>query len=362
MTRAVTGGRQRHRIDRAGPEWEPAGGPGPLYIIAANMSAPGTATAIAHPNIALVKYWGKRDAARNLPAVGSLSVTLDAMRSRTTVSFEPGRRGDAVTLNGQQDLAAAARVGACLDLLRRRAGVSQGARVDSTNDFPTGAGLASSASGFAALVTAAAAALGLRLGLEELAEVARLGSGSAPRSLLGGFALLRNRPDGGVSCEPWLAAADWPLRVVIAVTSLARKDVDSRDGMTLSRDTSPYYAEWVRSHPADLEAGMASVRARDFAALADVAEHSCLKMHAVMMSTRPPLLYWNPATVGCLQAVRELRRSGARVFFTIDAGPQVKAVCTADAAGAVKAALAAVPGVVAVIDSGLGPGAQLVDD
>ncbi len=164
-----------------------------------------------------------------------------------------------------------------------------------------------------------------------------------------------------LDCEPWLSAAQWPLRVIIAVTSLAAKDVSSRDGMALSRDTSPYYAEWVRSHDADLDAAMASVRQRDFSTLADLAEHSCLKMHAVMMSTRPPLLYWNPATVDCVHRVRELRRSGTEVFFTIDAGPQVKAVCTPAAAPAVKAALAAVPGVATVIDSGLGPGANLVD-
>ena len=250
----------------------------------------------------------------------------------------------------------------CLDWLRQRAGVEHGALVNSTNDFPTGAGLASSASGFAALVTAAAAALGLDLPLADRVEVARLGSGSAPRSLFGGFAVLRNLPDGGVCCEPWLAADAWPLRVIIAVTSVAAKAVDSRDGMNQSRDTSPYFAAWVSSHEADLNAGLDCVRRRDFAALAELAEHSCLKMHAVMMATRPPLIYWTPATLACLQAVRELRRTGTEVFFTIDAGPQVKAVCTPAAAPLVKAALAAVPGVTGIIDSGPGPGACLSDD
>lgn len=325
------------------------------------MSTPGTATAIAHPNIALIKYWGKRDSAQNLPAVGSLSITLDAMRSRTTVRFEAGRRTDSVLLNGQPDPVASARATTCLDLLRARAGVTHGALVETDNDFPTGAGLASSASGFAALVTAGAAALGLQLSPAEIAAAARLGSGSAPRSLFGGFVVLRNRADGGVDCEPWLAAEAWPLRVIVAVTTLAAKDVNSRDGMTRSRDTSPYYDAWVRSHDGDLNAGMASVRQRDFTALADLAEHSCLKMHAVMMSTRPPLIYWSPATLACLQAVRELRRTGTEVFFTIDAGPQLKAVCTPAAAPAVKSALAAVPGVAMIIESGLGPGAHLTD-
>jgi diphosphomevalonate decarboxylase len=318
------------------------------------------ATAIAHPNIALVKYWGKRDDCANLPAVGSLSITLDAMRSRTSVEFDAGLAGDSVLLNGREDAATARRVSACLDHLRRKAGVRHGARVTSENDFPTGAGLASSASGFAALVVAGAAALGLDPSPDDLAEAARIGSGSAPRSLFGGFALLRNLPAGGVSCEPFLAPEAWPLAVVIAVTTTAPKDTGSREGMAASRATSPYYAQWVRTHEADLVAGADCVRRRDFGALADLAEHNCLKMHAVMMTTRPALIYWTPATLACIERVRELRRNGTPVFFTIDAGPQVKAVCPPSVAAAVREALAAIPGVLHVLESRLGAGARVV--
>lgn len=317
-------------------------------------------TAVAHPNIALIKYWGKRDAVRNLPAVGSLSVTLDGMQACTTVQFVPGQRHDTVTLNGRSEAQTARRVTACLDLLRREAGADWGATVVSANDFPTGAGLASSAAGFAALVTAAARALGLDLAPQRLAEVARIGSGSAPRSLFGGFAVLRNQPDGGVSCEPLLAPEAWPLEVVIAIAATGPKAVSSRDGMAASRETSPYYAEWVRSHEADLDAGEAAVQRRDFLTLAELAEHNCLKMHAVMMSTRPPLLYWEPATLACLHRVRQLRESGVPVFFTVDAGPQVKAICAPGGTPAVREALAAVPGVVQVIVSRLGQGARVV--
>lgn len=326
------------------------------------MSAPLTATAIAHPNIALVKYWGKRDVAENLPAVGSLSLTLDAIRSRTRVRFEPGRKGDHVLLDGREDEAAALRVSACLDLLREAAGVEHGAFVDTDNDFPTAAGLASSASGFAALVTAAAAALGLQLPLHELCRLTRIGSGSAPRSLFGGFVLLQPSPDGDIGVEPLLAPDDWPLRVIIAITTAGPKAMASRAGMAASRDTSPFYSEWLRSHPADLRAGRRCVEARDFPALAELAEASCLKMHAVMLATRPPLIYWSPATLACLQVVQALRRDGVPVFFTIDAGPQLKAVCEPAAAATVREALAAVPGVVRLIDSGLGPGARCIDD
>jgi diphosphomevalonate decarboxylase len=318
------------------------------------------ATAIAHPNIALVKYWGKRDDAANLPAVGSLSITVSALRSRTTVEFQPGLRGDTVVIHGREDEEAARRARPCLDALRRHAGIQHGARVETENDFPTGAGLASSASGFAALTVAGAAALGLELGESELVDAARLGSGSAPRSLFGGFALLRNR-NAGIVCERLLGPAEWPLTVIFALTAEVPKAVSSRDGMALSRTSSPYYGEWVRTHEADLLAATEAVQGRDLLTLGELAEHNCLKMHAVMLTSRPPLLYWTPATLACIQTVRELRGRGVPVFFTIDAGPQVKAVCLPRDGPEVKAALAATPGVVRIIESGLGDGARVVD-
>lgn len=320
------------------------------------------AAAIAHPNIALIKYWGKRDKGTNLPAVGSLSITLDGMASRTTVEFDSSQRGDNLLLNGREDAATAAKVTACLDILRRRAGVRHGARVESVNDFPTGAGLASSASGFAALVTAAAGALGLPLAVNELTDIARLGSGSAPRSLFGGFALMRNEPGGSVTCTALLSETEWPLDVVIAVTESGPKNVSSRDGMERSRLTSPFYPQWVATHEADLSAGVDFVRRRDFDSLAEVAEHSCLKMHAVMMTTRPPLIYWTPATLACIQLVARLRGAGVPVFSTVDAGPQVKAICLPEARDRVRAALAEVPGVSRLIDCRLGAAARLLPD
>lgn len=314
---------------------------------------------MAHPNVALIKYWGKRPGPGNLPATGSLSIVLGGLTTTTTVRFDPALAADDVRLNGAADPAAAARISACLDALRSRAGVATRAAVDTHNDFPTGAGLASSASGFAALVVAGAGALGLALDPAELGALARAGSGSAPRSLHGGFAVLQNDGDG-TRCEPVAAPADWPLEVVVAVTTREAKAVGSRAGMAESERTSPYYPAWVATHPADLAAGLAAVRARDFATLAELAEHNCLKMHAVMFTTRPPLIYWSPATLAALQTVRELRAGGVPVFFTIDAGPQVKAVCLPGAADRVAAALAATPGVVAILRSPLGGAARLV--
>jgi diphosphomevalonate decarboxylase len=323
------------------------------------------ATAVAQPNIALVKYWGKRDTALNLPAGGSISITLGELHTRTAVSFDATLTADEVFMNGAPAPASTAdKVGAVIDLVRREADVTLRARVTSDNDFPTGAGLASSASGFAALVVAADAALGTALPRAKLSEFARRGSGSAARSVFGGFVELARgeRPDGvDAVAAPVLDAAEWPLTVVIAVTSNAAKGVSSGAGMELSRRTSPFYGSWIAGNDAALDRARSAIAGRDFAALAEVSEASCTEMHAVMLATRPALIYWNGATVECLHEVRRLREvAGTATFFTVDAGPQVKAVCLPDDAARVAAALAQVPGVLEVRTSGLGAGARVL--
>jgi diphosphomevalonate decarboxylase len=319
------------------------------------------ATAVAHPNIALVKYWGKRDVERNIPAVGSLSITLDGLTTTTTVRFDPEFEHDAFVLGGREVPEMSERVVACLDRVRRRARVSRYAVVESENDFPTAAGLASSASGFAALVVAADAALGVGFDLSELADLARQASGSAARSLFGGFVELRLTPDGLHPTETLqlLEPSAWPLRVLVAVTDPGPKAVGSTEGMLMTERTSPYYPAWVESSPTDLSEARSAVQRRDFEALADVSESSCLKMHAVMLSARPGLVYWNGTTVKGIRRVQELREGGVPVFFTVDAGPQVKAVCLPEGYERVQRELAAIPGVTSVVESGLGDGARV---
>jgi diphosphomevalonate decarboxylase len=328
-------------------------------------AAPGQlhAAAQAQPNIALVKYWGKRDAALNLPVVGSISITLDSLWTRTEVHFVPESTQDRVSLNGRSDEAEMKRVVACLDLLRQRAGIRWGAVVDSHNNFPTAAGLASSASGFAALVRAGAQALGLDLSETEQSLLARRCSGSAARSVFGGYVewARGELADGSDSvARPLLPAAAWPLRVAVAITSTVAKDVGSSEGMRRTAQTSPFQASWIATQEADLTMARNAILARDFDALALVSEHSCLKMHALALAAQPGLLYWNGATVECMHRVCALRREGAAVFFTVDAGPQVKAVCAPQAIEQVKAVLREVPGVLDVLDSGLGAGARSI--
>ncbi|HEX7324573.1 MAG TPA: diphosphomevalonate decarboxylase [Rhodanobacteraceae bacterium] len=331
------------------------------------MTAPsGRATAIAtaQPNIALVKYWGKRDAALNLPAAGSLSITLDALHTRTALRFDAALAADDIVLNGRHDTTGATGIGAFLDLFRARAGVTTHAHVESENDFPTGAGLASSASGFAALAVAANHALGLGLAPGELSALARRGSGSAARSIFGGFAEMAagTRADGTDACAAALLAADaWPLEVVVAITTRAPKATSSRDGMEHTRHTSPFYRDWVATVNRDLAEARAAVRARDFAKLAAVSEASCLAMHALMLSARPGLIYWNAATLDCIRCIRALQADGVGVFFTIDAGPQVKAVCLPGVGSRAAEALRTVAGVQDTVRGGLGAGARVIE-
>ena len=315
------------------------------------------AVARAQPNIALIKYWGKRDTARNLPAVGSISITLSGLYTEMAVEPDSALGDDVLVVNGREDSGMLGRVQRCLDNV---AGPGRPRmRVTSDCNFPIAAGLASSASAFAALVVAADAALGLTRGTAELASLAGRASGSAARSLYGGFVELDNTGDD-IAVGTLLDASAWPLTVVVAVTTTGRKATSSGDAMEISRRTAPFYDRWIAQQPADLAEARASIEARDFARLGSVAEHNCLKMHSVMWGSRPPMIYWTSATLACMQTVRELQSEGVPVFFTIDAGPQVKAVCLPGAGERVRAALAATPGVVDVMVSGLGAAAGLV--
>jgi diphosphomevalonate decarboxylase len=230
----------------------------------------------------------------------------------------------------------------------------------SRSNFPIAAGLASSASAFAATTVAAAAAASLDLGTDELARLAGRASGSAARSLYGGFAELSNRGDA-IEVRALRDVESWPLAVVVAITETGPKTTGSTEAMEISRQTSPFYSSWVQQQESDLDTARAAILQRDFTALGAIAEHNCLKMHSVMWASRPPMVYWNSATMRCMQTVRKLQQEGCQVFFTIDAGPQVKAVCAPDDAAAVAAALADTDGVQQIMMSGLGPAARLVE-
>ena len=315
-----------------------------------------TVRATAHPNIALVKYWGKQDSQTNLPAVPSLSITLDTLRAQTEICEADT---DSFVLDGiersgeKQDL----KLKRFLDYVRVHHDIPP-LRIESSNNFPTAAGLASSAAGFAALVTALNTLCELGLDDAEKSTLARIGSASAARSIFGGYVGLT---EPSFAANQIAEAEHWPLKVVVAITDTGQKSVSSTEGMAISANTSPYYSNWVNSAEADYAEAQQAISTKDFARLAAVSEHSCLKMHAVMQSSRPALLYWNSASMACMHAITDLRQSGHDVFFTIDAGPQIKAICTEHSAAQVIATLNSVPGVVRTEQVALGGAAQVAN-
>ena len=317
------------------------------------------ATAIAQPNIALIKYWGKRDIDRNLPAVGSISITLSELQTQVSVDLNIDQSTDVLFVNEDENPAMLPRISACLD--RVLGSDRPRARIRSRSNFPIAAGLASSASAFAATTVAAAGAGNLSLGTEELARLAGASSGSAARSLYGGFTELANSGDS-IELTSLCDEGGWPMQVVVAITASGPKATGSTEAMEISRETSPFYSNWIAQQEHDLEVARTAIAGQDFTQLAAIAEHNCLKMHSVMWASRPPMIFWNAATMRCLQTVRRLQGDGRQVFFTIDAGPQVKAVCLPDDAEAVRQALAETPGVQEIMMTGLGSAARLVEE
>jgi diphosphomevalonate decarboxylase len=319
----------------------------------------GFAKAIAHSNIALAKYWGKADAVRNLTAVPSLSLTLAALRTITTVHFDPALPDDEFSLGGAlvggRPLL---RVSKLLDNVRAEVGIETRARVESVNDFPTAAGLASSASGFAALAMAATRAAGLDATLPQVSALARAASASAARSVYGGYVSLAARAE---TAERVTEGAAFPLEMLVAITLAGPKETASTDGMGHTQDTSPYYPAWVDAAPAVYHEVRRAVEAADFSALGPAMEHSALLMHASMLAARPALIYFAPATLRVMERVRAFRRSGGRAYFTMDAGPHVKVLVEPSAAAELELELVKLEGVTQVLRTAAGPDAHWVD-
>jgi diphosphomevalonate decarboxylase len=324
------------------------------------------ATAQAYANIALVKYWGKRDSHLNIPAAGSISMTLNDLFTRTAVRFDADLEHDRLILNGSRASSEQeTRVSRFLDLFRHKAGVETYAEVTSENNFPTGAGLASSASAFAALTMAAGHALGLQLSPVELSKLARRGSGSAARSVFGGFVEMYpgEEIDGSDAYAVPLYPQDyWSLELLIFVTAEQTKAVGSTEGMNRTANTSPFYRGWLESNQQDLAALRSALDRKDFPLLGETAESNCLKMHGLAMSANPGIVYWNSLTVTLIHEVRRLRETGVPAYFTIDAGPQVKVLCPPGYAGKIKEELGNIDGIKQVMITRPGPGCTVLSN
>ncbi|WP_163971416.1 diphosphomevalonate decarboxylase [Oceanobacillus halotolerans] len=319
------------------------------------------ATAKAHTNIALIKYWGKRDESLILPMNNSLSLTLDGFYTTTTVEFRDNLKADQFYLNDKPITGPEyTRVTKFMDLIRGYAEKpSIYAVIQSINHVPTAAGFASSASGFAALAAAATRALEMDLSNQALSRITRQGSGSACRSILGGFVEWEQgeKEDGSDSYAVQVAPPDhWDIRVAAVVLSSKMKKVSSRKGMKRTVETSPFYSSWVDSIPHDLKQIKEAIHVRDFETVGRIAEANCLRMHATTLGANPPFTYWHDTTMAVMQTVKDMRDKGIPAYFTIDAGPNVKVIYLPENEAEVEKTLRTIPGVTDVRLSRSGQG------
>lgn len=327
-----------------------------------------TATAVAPANIAFVKYWGVADAALTLPLNESVSMNLDRCLTTTTVRFDPSLNADEmlITLHGEAERPASGsfleRVVAQLDRVRAMVGTDTRAHVRSHNNFPADAGIASSAAGFAALTTAACAALDLDLDERALSILTRQsGSGSACRSIPTGFTHWRDdgtdRGSYAVSVAP---PNHWALADVVAVVSTVPKSVGSAPNHQRAR-TSPFLPTRVEQVPAQIERTLRAIEQRDLLALGEVCEVDALSLHTIAMTATPPTLYWQPGTVAIMHALHQWRAEGLHGYFTIDAGPNVHVICARHDAAEIERRLQALPDVQFTITNGPSEGARIVE-
>jgi diphosphomevalonate decarboxylase len=321
-----------------------------------------SATAIAHPNIALIKYWGDRDPRLHLPVSGSISFNLDKLTTHTQVIFDAQLYADALTINGSPaDEKSLKRLSNFLDVIRQWSATPLFASVVSENNFPLGSGVASSASAFAALAVAAAHAVNLSLTEQELSRLARHGSGSACRSIPGGFVEWQCGDSDEDSYAQAIAPPEhWQLADVMAIVSSEQKATSSAEGHQIAA-TSPLQAARVADATRRLDVCRSAILERDFDKLASITELDSNLMHAVMMTSIPALFYWHPETLAIMKEVAAWRQSGLPVCYTVDAGPNVHVICIAEAASEVATRLSSIPGVTKTLCARPGPGASLME-
>ncbi len=319
------------------------------------------ATSCANSNIAFIKYWGNRDDALRLPLNNSISMNLDGATTTTTVAFDAAWNDDEIVIgDAPANPAQRARVIAHLDRVRARARIETRARVHSRNNFPMGAGIASSASAFAALTLAATRATGLDLSERELAILARQGSGSAARSIPGGFVEWHAGTDDASSFAESLAPPEhWDLRDVIAIVSVAEKKIGSTEGHRAA-SSSHFLAARLGALPARLARVRRAIRARDLESLGLAIEEDAVELHLIAMTSRPPIFYWSPGMVRVIDAARAWRADGLAVYFTLDAGPNVHLICESKDASQVAARAREIADVRQVIVNAPGGAARLV--
>ncbi|HLR20287.1 MAG TPA: diphosphomevalonate decarboxylase [Staphylococcus sp.] len=281
----------------------------------------------AHTNIALIKYWGKADETYIIPMNNSLSVTLERFYTETKVTFDKSYTKDTLILNGQAvNDAEASKIRRFMDVFRELSQTSMYAYIESENYVPTAAGLASSASAYAALAAACNEALNLGLTEKALSRLARRGSGSASRSIYGGFVEWEKGYDDQTSYSVPVEADNWEdeLAMIFVVINNKSKKVSSRAGMSLTRDTSRFYQYWLDHVDEDIALVKHAINQKDFKQLGEVIEANGLRMHATNLGAQPPFTYMVDDSYLVMDIVDQCRKAGYPCYFTMDAGPNVK--------------------------------------
>lgn len=316
----------------------------------------------AHTNIALIKYWGKADEELIIPLNSSLSLTLEELYAETSVHFQEDLTADVFILDEEiQSGSSLSKVSHVLDLVREKAGIKAFARVESWNHVPTAAGLASSASGMAALAGAASLAAGLDLSKEELSRLARRGSGSASRSIYGGLAQWKKGHSDETSYAVPIDSADWGLGMYFVLINTEKKKVSSRDGMARTVQTSPYIDAWAETTDQDVELMKEAIADRNVTRMGELMERSAFKMHATTMGAENPFTYIAPESLEVINFIQELRaEENIHAYFTMDAGPNVKILTTTHDAEVLGEALRKKFGEDKILYSGVGPGLQIL--
>jgi diphosphomevalonate decarboxylase len=326
------------------------------------------ATAIAHPNIALIKYWGKRNDELKIPTVSSISVTLDNLYTKTTVEFNEKFEEDKFSLNDKTVTGGVVlkRVIELLDLIRKHSKKNQFAKVVSENNFPDAAGLASSSSAFAALTMAGCNAIGYGINKKEMSIIARQGSGSACRSIFGGFVEWKKgkKDDGTDSFAEQIAdEKHWEdFRIIVLIVNPKEKKIKSTEGMKISVNSSELYEAWIKASENDAGKIKQYLLEKNLTETGKIAEQNCLRMHSVMISSDPSLIYWNPETVTLIDKIQAMQSNGLDLHFTIDAGPNIKIICQEKDVEKILNCLEQAPFIHDFVVCSPGKGAEIVDD
>jgi diphosphomevalonate decarboxylase len=283
-------------------------------------------TARAHTNIALVKYWGKENEDLIIPKNSSISLTLDEFYTDTSVIFNSNLKHDSFIINGKK--VDSSRLNAFMNVIRSKANINLFAKVESTNHVPTSAGLASSSSAYAALSAAATKAAGLTLNDTELSKIARRGSGSATRSIFGGFAAW-NKGNNDENSYGYSIQEDvvMDIKMIAIILDDQPKKISSREGMKISVESSPYYSSWIQQTNNDFIKIKDAIYNNDFTILGKTAELNSMRMHSLTLSADPSYLYINSDSIKVINMVKELRQHNIECYYTMDAGPNVKIIC-----------------------------------